>query len=59
MKDFYAMLHGSIEGNNHVYKVEVTVYNGAKPIKIVFDSPQGFASDQRQRIGTLEVETDK
>jgi len=59
IEDFYRMLHGSVEGNNHVYKVEATVHDGSKPIRIVFDSPQGFASDQKQRIGTLEVKADE
>lgn len=56
--DFYDLIRRSFEGNNHVYKVEVTLYDGATPLKIVFDTPKGFKSHQREREGTLEVRTD-
>jgi hypothetical protein len=50
------MIKPNYEGNNHVYKVEVTFYDGTGPLRIVYTTPEGFESDQRQRIGTIETE---
>jgi hypothetical protein len=57
-EDFYRNLQRSIEGNNHVYKVKVTLYDGANELNLIFDSPEGFQADQKQRRGTLEIKTD-
>lgn len=54
--EFYEFLKGGFEGNNSVYKVEATLYDGTKPVKITFETPEGFQEDQRQRVGKLEMD---
>ncbi len=58
-EEFYDFVRRSFEGNNQVYKVEAVFYDGQKPIRMVFDTPEGFIADQRLRAGTLEIKTDE
>lgn len=58
VEEFYAHLRGGFEGNNNVYKVEVTFYDGLTPMRIIFETPQGFVEDQKQRKGQLELKID-
>ncbi len=62
--DFYRivqkhpLIQNAFLGNNCVYKVELQFYDGNRPLRFVFETPQGVKSDQRERRGTIELKTD-
>ena len=55
LEDFYRHVINSSQGNNHVYRIEATMDDGAHTVRIVFESEKGSVVDQRSRVGKLEV----
>ena len=50
------VLRRSYEGNNHVYKVTLTLDEGqGSKLQYVFETPKGFNQDQRTRTGTIDT----
>ena len=62
--DFYRivqenpLVQNAFVGNNFVYKVELQFYDGNRPLRFIFETPQGVVTDQRKRRGTIELKTD-
>jgi hypothetical protein len=57
-RQFEEWIKNSYHGNNHVYKIEVKMYDGPKPIVLSFTSEQGFNRDQATRKGTIDEITE-
>ena len=58
-EEFYRIIQRNYEGNNHVYKVKVELYDGPKAIQFVFTTPEGFVQDQTIRRGSIEILLEK
>jgi len=54
--DFLEKIRETYMGNNRVYKIEVAFEDGSGPLRMTYRTPEGFAEDQMQRRGRIDLE---
>ena len=54
IEDFLKTMGRTYCSNNHVYKVEVAFDDGSGPLKLVFETEQGFKDYQTRRKGDIK-----